>query len=282
MEASILELGHAAALVELADGKRATLPWKEVWTAFKIHDRAEDYLVVEQQHEGSTIVRAVAEHDPVAEPVSRVIRAGDRLHVVSLGHDFAKGRHPIVSHVRVYGDPWDAVSDWRDHELKFYTVESVTDLWAWGTVSPGITARAKLAGFAEFLPGDDWRGQRTPVRGDEIGGWYLASETDHDKQVIVLDYTGYVKSPVELGDFFEVPEAEAMPDVTAPSNSLELVSDLAARAKIRTILLVDDDEELCASLGEYLRQDCNVRVLDSLDEAGAYSFIDGAGCYSAS
>lgn len=276
--ACICELDHSAAVVELEGGEEALLPWKGVWPGFKIHDKYKDFRVIEEIIDGVTVVQAVKESGAGIEISGREIAIGDHLRVVpSADRDFGNKRRKIVSHILVNGDQWNSVADWQANDIKVFTIESITDSWAWGRIFPGVRARAFLGKLVEILPKEHWPGHQLPVCGDEIAGWFLPEETNQEKRIVTLDYVGYVKSQVTLNELFKVSNSHSIVRIDESDDTVNLLTDLIACTKISTLLLVDDDKELCSSLSQYLREECNITTLSCFHEHSAINAIENNG-----
>ncbi len=276
--ARVRELDYSAAVVELEGGEEALLPWKEVWPGFKIHDKYREFCVVEEIIDGEAVVQAVKKSGGMSDVHGREIAIGDRLCVVpSADRDFGKNKLKIVSHILVDGDPWNDVANWKAKDIKSFTIESITDSWAWGRIKSGVRARAFLGELAVILPKEHWPGHQIPVRGDEIAGWFLPEKTDQENRTVTLDYISYVKSQVTLKELFEISNSYPVTGQYESDDTVNLLTDLIARSKISTLLLVDDDEELCSSLSQYLRKECNVNTLCCLEEHCALNTIEKSG-----
>ena len=276
--ARVRELDHSAAVVDLEGDEEALLPWKNVWPDFKIHDEYDCFRVVEEQTDGKTIVQPVRGGGGGSDAQGRAIAVGDRLRVVPcVDRDFGKGKRKIVSHILVNGDPWNAVATWQSGDVKAFAIECVTDSWAWGRIPPGVRARASLCGLVGTLQDERWPGHQVPVPGDQIAGWYLPEMVDHEKRVIALDYIGYVRSQVSLKENFGVSASHPVTNQDAFDGSPNLLADLVVRAKISTLLVVDDDEALCSSLSQYLHEQCGVETLSCVDEQCALRAIEERG-----
>lgn len=267
--ACVLDLGHSAASVKLPDGKRASLPWKEVWPLFKIHDDYRDFCVVEVHVEGQQVVQALKDAEAETINPGRSIAVGDWLYVIPVDIDFGMGKRAIVSHVLVDRDPWDDVAIWPEKAVKTFTVESVTDLLAWGTISPGVRARVSLEGLKEILPVRNWPGHQIPLQGDEIAGWFLPKKTDQKNRIVTLDFVGYLKSQLSLDGLFNLPTSEISATRNALTEPSETPSPSFPHARIQTMLILDDDEEFCESLKSHLRDSCGVEALAFFDARSA-------------
>jgi signal transduction histidine kinase/CheY-like chemotaxis protein len=265
--ARIVTLTHPGAVVRLANGEEAFLPWKQIWPRFKVHDSFDAYRVSEALQAGQKVVSAAqnADHD------GRMIEVGDQLLVIPYDTEFGRRHRQMVSHVRTFNNPWTTVAQWNEHDVVSFIVEVVTDSWAWGDIDIGIRARVSLDGLIELLPDSRWRGHQMPLPGDEVAGYFSREQIDEKQQIINLDYVGYVKGQVSVDDILSNTRPLS-PGTQPPDDYTNLTADLTLlvnRASIKTLLLVDDEREFCNSLRHYLVNVCGVEVLacTSLEEA---------------
>jgi len=272
--ATVVEILHQCAAVVMPDGTKASLAWKEIWPTFRIHDKPEDFKVVEELHDGTPVVRAVtggagAQGKPIAD--------GDKLFVVPCGHAFGHGYRTSVSHLRVFNNPWDAVATWKDKEVKSFIVESVTKTHALGVIAPGVRARIPLEGLDSLLPEGSWHGHQIPLQGDELAGWFLHENVDADEQVVTLNFLDYIQSTVAISDVLGATVTPTQLLVSdGEDDRISTLTRLASRLRINTVLLLDDDADFLKSLGQYL-ENLGITVLSCNTDTSAKTMIDQQG-----
>ena len=168
---------------------------------------------------------------------------------------------------------------WKDKDIKFFTVDSVTEKYAWGTIDPGVRARVPIEDLADILPKSSWHGLQIPKPGDEIAGWFWSTTVDHEERIVTLDCANYVKSQVTIRDVLDAAPITVMelPESRSRANAEEVLSSLADRHRVKTLLLLDDDPAFLSSLRQYLMENCGIIVLTCKDHASTKAAIDEQG-----
>ncbi|MFA5191247.1 MAG: response regulator [Verrucomicrobiia bacterium] len=245
-KAIITQIKASGAVVKLigpAEEQDAWLPGHEMYADFHLHqdfrERAQDLL-------------------------------GKEIEVVELGSAFGQ-RQKLVSHVRVANDPWNAVASWKDGEIKVMEVTAVTKGRAIGLIRPGIRAEVDLEGLEDLLP-SSWGNFARPIIGDEVAGFFCLRNADAEKRVVVLDVSGYVRSPVALADAVASVDTAAAIEAVAPAEHLlEFDSSLHQDPPvedINRILFVDDDKCLLTAISKFLTSmGCTVVACGTEEEA---------------
>ena len=123
--ATILELLHSSAVVQLPNLKKAILPWDQVWPKYKIHDKYKDYKIFEDKYEGKNVVKAYQEGNEQYSETLREISINDRILVIEYDTEFGGTNRRIVSHSRACNNPWDNVATWNDSDVKSFIVEGM-------------------------------------------------------------------------------------------------------------------------------------------------------------
>jgi signal transduction histidine kinase/DNA-binding NarL/FixJ family response regulator len=274
--AIITNVEHSFAIIKLPGNRVASLPWNEVWYNFKLHDKIEDFKVIEENYNGNIIVRAIQDDTKISES-KRTIKDNDTLLVVPFGRAFKEinGESRLLySHIRAYYNPWNEVKKWKNKEVKSFIVEIVTKDWAFGTIEPGVRSRISLKDIKDILPEEKWHGHQNPLPRDEIAGWFIKEEINYEDQIVTLDFINFIKSEFTLGDLSLTNkiEKEFLPKLDVIDSEIPFFPKLKD-SLIKTIFLLDDDDMFSKSLSDYLEMSYGINTLVCRDKETALKTI---------
>jgi len=200
-------------------------------------------------------------------------QVNDRIRVKDTGLELG-GRRRLVSLIRVENDPWTETASWEDGLLLTMEVTTVYSGGAVGLVKPGIHGRVDFSALSGALPSHLGHFER-PLRGDEVAGFFRRRELDNTKRIVELDMAAYLRSRVSVRDVL-APSSEGIgpPSPAGGARHHPMAQRIEERfrdvsfARIRNVLLVDDDTLFLKGVGEFLtNHGCNVTSCPSTSEA---------------